>query len=125
MRRNVRKELLMEINVICNCECVFQDLLKATFLLAAWLLCSVYCLCILCFKIVKKAMIRNRYNRIPHPILNTKRERDIYSEEGTKIKTAKVKNQEDTSFPTDGDKARLNKLNSNSKTNRKRTNIDN
>ena len=27
----------------------------------------------------KKAMIRNRYNRIPHPALNTKRERDTHN----------------------------------------------
>ena len=27
----------------------------------------------------KKAMIRNRYNRIPHAALNTKRERDTYN----------------------------------------------
>ena len=30
-------------------------------------------------KVDKKAMIRNRYNRIPHPALNTKRERDTYN----------------------------------------------
>ena len=32
-----------------------------------------------CSKIDKKAMIRNRYNQIPHPALNTKRERDTYN----------------------------------------------
>ena len=30
-------------------------------------------------KVDKKAMIRNRYNRIPHPALNTKRGRDTYN----------------------------------------------
>ena len=30
-------------------------------------------------KVDRKAMIRNRYNRIPYPALNTKRERDIYN----------------------------------------------
>ena len=30
-------------------------------------------------EVEKKAMIRNRYNRIPHPVLNTKRERDTYN----------------------------------------------
>ena len=30
-------------------------------------------------KVDKKAMIRNRYNRIPYPALNTKRERDTYN----------------------------------------------
>ena len=30
-------------------------------------------------KVDKKAMIRNRYNRIPHPVLNTERERDTYN----------------------------------------------
>ena len=64
-------------------------------------------------------MIRNRYNRIPHPALNTNRERDTYNQDGTKIKTAQVKSQGDSSFPTDGHKAILNKLNS------KRANIDN
>ena len=57
-------------------------------------------------------MIRNRYNQIPYPALNTKRERDTYSEDGTKIKTAQMKSQGDSSFPTDGHKAILNKQNS-------------
>ena len=34
------------------------------------------------FKVDKKATIRNRYNRIPHPALNTKRERDTYNKDG-------------------------------------------
>ena len=38
-------------------------------------------------------MIRYRYNRIPHPDLNTKRKRDIYNQDGTKIKTAQVKSE--------------------------------
>ena len=71
------------------------------------------------------AMIKNRYNRIPYPALNTKRERDTYNLDGTKINTAQVKSQGDSSFPTVGHKAILNKLNRKSKTNRKRTNIDN
>ena len=70
-------------------------------------------------------MIRNRYNLIPYPALNTKRERDPYNLDGTEIKTAQMKSQEDSSFPTDGHKAILNKLNSKSKTNWKRTNIEN
>ena len=56
------------------------------------------------WKVDKKAMIRNRYNRIPHPALNTKQERDTY---GNKIKTAQVKSQGDSSFPTNGLKATL------------------
>ena len=76
-------------------------------------------------KVDKKAMIKNRYNRIPHPALNTKRERDAYNQDGTKTWTAQVKSQGGRPFPTDGHKATLNKLNSKSKTNRKRTNIDN
>ena len=36
-------------------------------------------------------MIRNRYNRIPHPVLNTKRERDPYNYDGTKQKQHKWK----------------------------------
>ena len=39
-------------------------------------------------KVDKKAMIRNRYNRIPYPALNTKREWDTYNLDGTKIKTS-------------------------------------
>ena len=70
-------------------------------------------------------MIRNRYNRIPHPALNTKRERDTYNTDGTKIKTAQVKSQGDIFYPTDGHEAILNKLNSKLKTNRIRANIDN
>ena len=59
-------------------------------------------------------MIRNWYNQIPHPALNTNRERDTYNKDGTKKKTAQVKSQGDSSFPTDGHKAILNKLNSKS-----------
>ena len=70
-------------------------------------------------------MIRNRYNQIPHPALNTKQERYTYNLDGTKIKTAQAKSQGDSSFPTDGHKAILNTLNSKSKTNRQRTNINN
>ena len=33
----------------------------------------------LTLKVDKKTKIRNRYNRIPHPTLNTKRERDTYN----------------------------------------------
>ena len=76
-------------------------------------------------RVDKKAMIRNRYNRIPYPVLNTKRGRDTYNLDGTKIKTAQVEIQGDSSFQTDGHNAVLNKLNSKSKTNRKRTNINN
>ena len=70
-------------------------------------------------------MIRSRYNPVPHPASKTEQERDTYNQDGTKIKTAQVKSQGDSSFPTDGHKAILNKLNGKSKTNRKRTNIDN
>ena len=60
-------------------------------------------------------MIKNRYNRIPHPVLNTKRERDTYSYD---IKTAQEKSQGDSSFPIDVHKAIQHKLNSKSKTNK-------
>ena len=78
----------------------------------------------------KKEMIRNRYNRIPCPKHQTGKGHLNFDGtngnfDGTKIKTAQEKSQEDSSFPTDGHKAILNKLNSKSKTNRKRTNIDN
>ena len=63
-------------------------------------------------KVDKKAAIRNRYNRIPHPALITKRERDTHNQDGTKIKTAQEKSQGDSSFQTDGHKAIQNRLNS-------------
>ena len=69
------------------------------------------------FKVDKNAMIMNRYIRIPYPALNNKRERDTYNLDGTKIKTAQAKSQGDSSFPTDGHKAILNKSNSKPKTN--------
>ena len=50
-------------------------------------------------KQIKLAMVRNRYNRIPHPALNTKRERVPYNLDGTKIKITPVKSQEDQFFP--------------------------
>ena len=54
-------------------------------------------------------MISNWYNQIPHPALNTKAERGtyIYNYDGTKIKTAQVKSQGESSFPRTGDKAIL------------------
>ena len=61
----------------------------------------------------KNAMIRNRYNRIPHPALNTKQERDTYNQDGTKIKTAQVKSQA-LSQQMATSKGILNKLNSKS-----------
>ena len=72
-------------------------------------------------KVDKKPMFRNRYNRIPHPVLNTKQERDTYNSDGATIKTAQVKSPGDISFPTDSPshKAILNKLNSKSKTKKK------
>ena len=70
-------------------------------------------------------MIKNRYNRIPHPDPNTTRERDTYNLDGINLKTVRVKSQEDSYIPTDGHKAILIKLNCKSNTNRKRTNIDN
>ena len=39
-------------------------------------------------------MIRNRYNRIPHPAINTKREMDNH--DGTKTKIAQVNSQGDS-----------------------------
>ena len=42
-----------------------------------------------------------------------------------KIKTVLAENQEDSSFPADGQTAIINKMNNLSKTNTKRTNIDN
>ena len=76
-------------------------------------------------KVDKKAVIRNRYNRIPHPAPNTKWEMDTYNWDGAKIKTTQMKNQMDSSFPADCHNAFLNKMNNKSKTSRKRTNIDN
>ena len=64
-------------------------------------------------KVETKAMIRSRYNQIPHLALNSEWERDTYNLDGTNIKTARLKSQGDGSFPTDGHKAILNKLNIN------------
>ena len=47
------------------------------FFVATWVLRAIVCM----FIVDKKAMIRNRYKRIPHPAPNTKWERD-----GTKNK---------------------------------------
>ena len=44
---------------------------------------------------------------------------------GTKLKATQLKSQGGSSFPTNGHTAILNKLNSKSKPNRKRMNIDN
>ena len=55
-------------------------------------------------------MIRNRYSRIPYPVLNIKRERDTYILDGTKIKIAQVKSQGGSPFPADGHMAILNKF---------------
>ena len=57
-------------------------------------------------------MIRNRYNRIPDPALNTKRERDTHNQDGTKTNIAQAKTQGESSFPKDDRTAILNKLNS-------------
>ena len=57
-------------------------------------------------KVDKKAMIKNRYNPISYLAPTSKRERDTYSLDDTKIKTAQVKSQGDSSFPTDGHKAK-------------------
>ena len=46
----------------------------------------------------KKATIRNRYNRIPHPAQNTKREKNTHNQNGTKTKTSQAKSQRDSSF---------------------------
>ena len=46
------------------------------------------------------------------------------SKTALKVKTPQVKSQGHSSFPADGHKAILNKMNNKSKTNRKRTNID-
>ena len=67
-------------------------------------------------------MSRNRCNRVPYPAPNTK----INGKETrAKIKTTQAKSQRDSSFPADGHKAILNKMNNKSKTNNKRTNTDN
>ena len=63
-------------------------------------------------KIDKKAIVKNRYYKIPHPALNTKRERGTYNKDGTKTKTAQMKSQGGSTLPIDGHTAMLNKLNS-------------
>ena len=72
----------------------------------------------------KKAMIRNRYNRIPHAALNTEWERDTFNQDGTRINTTQVKGK---GTPLSQQMAtRLSEIvNNKSKINIKRTNIDN
>ena len=50
------------------------------FTVSSLYLLSVLLYCNICFKVDKKAMVRNRYNRILFPALNTKRERDTYNQ---------------------------------------------
>ena len=73
------------------------------------------------YKVDKKAMIRNpiQSNSTSCPKHQTGKGH------GTKIKTTQEKSQGDSSFPTDGHKAILNKLNCKSKTNRTWKKIDN
>ena len=42
-------------------------------------------------KVDEKATIRNRYNRIPHPALDTKWERNTYNLDGIKYEQQKQK----------------------------------
>ena len=69
-------------------------------------------------KVDKKAMLRNRYNRIPHPTPNTKRERDTHNQNGTKTRKQHKRKAKGTFSPTDDHKATPNKPNS-KKVNRK------
>ena len=62
-------------------------------------------------KVDKKAMIRNRYNRIPHPVPNTEWKRDTYN--GTKITTTQVKSQGNSSFPTESGRSLTIRINHN------------
>ena len=71
-------------------------------------------------KVDEKAMIRNRYNRIPHP------SQTPYGK-GTKIqhdisKTAQAESKEVGSYPIDVHQAILKKINTSPNSNRKRTN---
>ena len=70
-------------------------------------------------------MIRNRYNRIPHLPQTPNGKGTRTTKTALKLKTTQMKSQRDNSSPADGHKAILNKMNNKSKTNRKRTNIDN
>ena len=62
-------------------------------------------------------MVRNRYNRIPLPAADTKRERNT--------RRHKEKQHKRKAKRADGHQAMLNKTDKKSKTNRKRTNNDN
>ena len=56
-------------------------------------------------------MIRNRYNRIPHPSPDTIRERNINKLRWHKEITAQSESQEISSFPVDVHEATLNIMN--------------
>ena len=63
-------------------------------------------------KVDEKAMIENRYNRLPHPSPDTIRERNANNQDGNKEeKTAKAENQDVSSFPADVHQAILNIIN--------------
>ena len=56
-------------------------------------------------------MIRNRYNRIPHPDLDTIREKEHKKIQMAKSKTSQAESQEVSSFPTDAHQGILSKIN--------------
>ena len=108
--------MLSEHSKLCSCKwrtLTQSDLANSlvvrvenvtNYLLVCWHLAKIMntvntsCLLYLGLEVHKKAMIRDRYNRIPHPALNTKRERDTHNQVGTKTKTAQAKRQGDSSF---------------------------
>ena len=62
------------------------------------------------WKVDQKGMIRNRYNRIPQPGPDTKRERNTYHTRRHKINAARAENHEDCSFPSDVHQTIQNKI---------------
>ena len=61
------------------------------------------------FSFIKKTMVRSRYNRIPHLAQDTKRERNINTEDSFNYKTAQAEIEEDCSFPAYDHQTILNK----------------
>ena len=69
-------------------------------------------------------MLRNRSNRIPHPVQDRKREGNTNPKDSVKYKTAQAENQADGSFPADGHETIQNRTNSQRQTYNKKTFID-
>ena len=72
---------------------------------------TLFCYNPVFFIVDEKAMIRNRYNRIPHPSPDTIREKNTNKSRRHKEITAQSESQEINIFPVDVHEATLNIMN--------------